>query len=155
MRLIVLSRRNLIKQAVSRQNFARIASMTGKANLIKTEDAEPVELPRFVLDIEAALKYARNSKLEQAVFMDSVRKLTRETGVPIMNVDYNDLLRHHDLTIGRILTFLDVDVNQSLESDEFQKATPNRLQDAISNYDALLKAVQRTEFSSMLEDEDF
>ena len=154
MRLIVLSRRNLIKQAVSRQNLPRVEARAGGANLVNANDSEPVALPRFLLDVESAVKYARNSSQQQADFEDSVKQLTGKSGIPTMDVDYSELLKDHDRTIQRILEFLDVDAGQSLDSREFQKATPDRLSDAITNYDELLKVVQGTEFLPMLEDED-
>ena len=155
MRLIVLSRRNVIKQAVSRQNLARIESIAGDANLFGDDDSGSDTLPRFALNIDVALKYAVHSKLEQAAFEDSVNQLTRASGIPTMEVDYNDLLKHHDKTIRQILSFLDVDSNEDLFSNLFQKATPDLLADAITNYDELLKAVLQTELLPMLEEDEY
>ena len=94
------------------------------------------------------------ARREQAAFAESVDQLTGASGIPHIKLDYEELLNHRDKSIRRILNFLDVDIHLPLDSPDLKKATPNRLIDAITNYDELVKAVQETDFSPLLEQAD-
>ncbi len=149
--VIVLSRRNVLKQAVSRQNLDRIVSATGRANLSLKNSGIAENLGQFELNVEQAIQYARFTLIQQAEMVKTVEQMESELGVSTLPIHYEDLLSERDVTLHRVFDFMKLDTNVAVPESQLKKATSDRLESALSNYDQLVRAVHGTPFAEMLD----
>lgn len=140
LRVIHLTRKNLLKQAVSRQNMERVKVYKQHSNLMAKSD-----LPPLRLDIPRALEYCRCLQADEARFEKSVSSFDN-----VLSVLYEDLLDDPQSQITRVLEFLDRKPTDELKS-KFHKATPDCLAQAVTNYDALCEAVTGTTMEQYLD----
>ncbi len=140
LQVIFLTRRNLLKQAVSRQNMERVVELQQESN-VQTK----VDLPPLELDIDRALKYAQILKRDEWKFQNSVNEYQN-----VHRVVYEDLINEPEEEFGKILDLLKVKPHENLRS-KLQKITPNALAAAISNYDQLCDQVRGTDFEQFLD----
>lgn len=143
--VICLTRKNVLKQAISRQNMKRLLELKqeGEVKLSSRNLLNEVELPPLHLDIQQAVGYANLLQEQQAFMIETAKAFKR-----VFYVDYEEMLHDHDGTFQRMVDFLGVDP-QPIHS-RFRKSTPDDLEKAIANYDELVEAVKGTPISPML-----
>ena len=154
LRIISLSRHNVLKQAISRQNMRRInrATKGNSFNLsheVDHETKQQVKQTRFVVNVEKAILYARQLQRELVGFEERLEHFQSYCQHPILKITYEDLLHSEADTVAEAFGYLGVDVNARYFS-HIQKATSDRLADAVENYEELATAVNGTELESML-----
>ena len=159
LRLIVLSRQNVLKQAISKQNMRRIvetgAAPRNHANLMVTKNARENPQTRvgfatpFQLDVPAAIQYARQLQREQDAFEGTVQELCRQGVKHVRRVRYEQLLSDESNLLKSIFAWLDVDPEVEVEAFT-RKATDDDLRRALANYDELARAVDGTDLEPML-----
>ena len=157
LRVIVLSRRNVLKQSISRQNMLRISEATGgeRFNLDQLVDGQvkqQLKQEPIHLDVPAVVQYARQLEREKEGFFEVVDDFEAQCGAQLFRIDYEDLLADQATVIARILDFLTVPVDAPLFS-LVEKATPDRLAAAIRNFEELQAAVAGTELEVFLSDD--
>ena len=150
--VITLTRENLIKQAISRENQIRIRKLTGKANLFKRHLQKDEDLPvRFQVDVRRVLRLAQTFKSQRIELTDLASDLARGQNRKLLSINYEDLLFDRDELLNRVFEFLHVQPNVKVEP-WIKKATSDNLREAIINIDELHDALAGTEFESMLDD---
>ena len=149
MRVIVLSRRNLVKQVVSSQNLERKRIIIGDADLPAHQLKGGAAFKPIQIHIPDAVRYTKLLKAEYEVFQAKARELTSETTSRILKVDYEDLLYEQADTLKRIFTFLDVADHYEVTS-KVKKIVPDDLSKAVLNFDELKDAFRGTEFMEVL-----
>ena len=148
MRVVCLTRRNVLKQAISKQNMERLNSLAANDSLaIEVANCNlvsPTDLPPFELNIERAINYAAELNRSAADFLTTIEPF------PLLHtIDYDDLAHRAEETYRELLEFLSVSP-QIMPRSYFRKSTPDDLRQAITNYDRLVESVARTEFASMV-----
>jgi len=141
-RVIGLTRKNLLKIAISRQNLIKMARAYGKHNITKgDEKADKLEVDTSIL-IEYMEHVAVNIKgiTEVLDWFDNT-----------ITIHYEDILYSERQTTKQILDFLEVD-DLDLQSG-FKKFTPDGLRDAIANYEDVEKVLKGTKFERFLSGE--
>ena len=142
LKVIELVRENVLKQAISLRNVARIREL----GVSRASNAvEPIELKPLELDVALALTHARYFLR----IRDDFSKFSQQFE-NTLQVTYEDLLSDHSQTIERILRFLNVDASVPLKS-QFSKTTPDQISEAVSNFDELASAVKGTELERFLD----
>jgi hypothetical protein len=142
LKVIELTRANVLKQAISLRNVGRIR----KLKLSQSSNArQQVELEALHLDIPLTIAHAKYFLRSRADFREQIVDFPQ-----VLAVTYESLLLDGPATRRRILEFLDVDADVPLNSD-FRKTTPDRLCDAVQNYDELVAAVTGTELEKFLD----
>ena len=142
-RLVGLRRENVLKQAISLGNVDRLHQM----GVVNSGNAKcDVNLEPLCLDVDETLKNAMffakcKSHLER--FASEFNK--------VHFVVYEDLCYRPQKTLDELLKFLDVDGNAEYLQSRFKKITPDRISDAVSNYDQLEQAVAGTELEIFLD----
>ena len=143
--VICLTRKNSLKQAISKQNMERLLEMqngdgvkVASCNLVND-----VELPAFELNVQRAVEYASELQRNEKSFVETIEPFEK-----VFHVDYDEMMNDGDRTFERMIEFLGLK-QQPLRSF-FKKTTPDDLQKAISNYDELVDSVQGTSLSTML-----
>ncbi|MCH2183434.1 MAG: sulfotransferase [Mariniblastus sp.] len=159
LRLIVLSRQNVLKQAISKQNMRRLietgAAPKNHANLIVSDDPQgPPDhkapaASSLHLDVDAAIRYARQLQRETIDFENTIQRLSRYGIARILRVNYEEMLSDESTFLERVFTWLEVDPAVKVQAFT-RKATPNDLTRAIENYDELARAVAGTDLEPML-----
>lgn len=138
-RAIIMERRNVVKQAVSRLNSQRLHAQTSEWNL---RDGRSNPGP-FVVD-----EHKFDATLRHVLFDHRVLKAFSDyLDVPKMHVEYADLLADKAAWFGSTFRFLEVDPHP-LEST-VRKNTDSDLRSAITNFDALKARYAGTEFEAM------
>ena len=127
-KVIVMTRRNLVKQTISDLNSHQIFQTTGDWNVNKESD-KPI--PRIIdpKEFENSLN-CRNIEHQDLILFANEIKLES------LYVDYSDLIDREKETIESICRFLDIQYTSNMKSD-FIKATPDDLSKAILNYEDL------------------
>ena len=163
LKVIVLTRQNVLKQSVSRQNMVRIAEVVGHTNLFDSIDRENrtgLKTQSLEINVEKTVEYAMHLSQQSVEFEKSVTEIVSggSSGDPgngrsdrVYRVEYEDMLRDESGTLKGLLRFLGVDCDQELTS-YVEKATPNNLRQAVSNYDELVAAVTGTELEQFLDE---
>lgn len=142
LKVIELLRSNALKQAISLRNVDRIQQLgvSKSGNALKQVSLEPLEL-----DIQLTLAHARYFIRTRTEFRQQI-----ESFANVHCVTYERLLNETNETMQSVLEFLNVDPKVGLASN-FQKTTPDKLVDAIANYDELVAAVTDTELEQFLD----
>lgn len=142
LKLIELVRENALKQAISLQNVNRIKHLEASRSCNITES---VKLEPLHLDVAQTI--------QDANFFLRSRERFREFSSMFANVlpiHYEELLDNQERTLIRILDFLEVDTDFDLNS-QFKKTTPDKLSEAVRNYDELKAAVAGTGLAAFLD----
>ena len=141
LRVLLLTRENFLKQAVSRQNMERLQVNQNQSNLGKARR----RLPPLQLDVERAVHYANCFKADNQKFLNSVANFAN-----VKNIVYEKLLADPTREIKELLEFMGVDPEIELTAN-INKATPDRLSEAIENFDELAAAVAGTDLEAYLD----
>ncbi len=138
-RCIALFRQNLLKHAISKQNQMRLlARGEGPTHLA------PVDVGPLHLDIDLALAYIRDTERIIRDYHPLVRRFARWH-----LVHYEDLITRTADVGAAVLDFLDLPAHRDLVPTT-HKVTPDRLQDALANYDAVAAAMTDNGLSRFL-----
>lgn len=150
LKLIVLCRRNAIKQAISKFNMRRIRSETDgvSCNLTQSGPDQADFESKFEIDVPKVLGYARNQVRQREEFDKSIAQFQSETSDNILRLDYEHLLIHPNIW-QRVFRFLGVSRFEEVNS-QVRKMTPDDLSEAILNYDELEKEVAGTPLERFL-----
>ena len=150
LRIIVLSRRNLVKQAVSSQNLHRkLTRVDDAANLPPNQVTGNETFEPIKIDLPRAIRYTKLLNAEYEMFQAKARELVSENTSRILHIDYEDLLYEQADTLMRVFTFLDVADHYKVTSN-MRKIIPDDLSKAVLNFDELQDAFRGTEFMEML-----
>lgn len=140
-KLILLTRRNLIKQAVSRATGLKLwdkiglynASLNGPTiSSAIVDPAEIIEIAEICSEVKEQLFSIFNSWENNK-----------------LHVEYEDLLFREELVVERISNFLSVP--KFKPSSRTQKNTADDLSAAVKNYDELVKALENHRFKIFLD----
>lgn len=141
-RIICLTRRNAIKQTVSLFNAIRLNELTGDWNLYKPEDA----LGAFVVNVEHFDKRLRRFEQERSELASYVTGLR----LPALFLHYEDVLLHHDTTMGMTLGFLGI--REGHVAGSAMKNTSDDLREVVSNFDELRARYAGTQYEAMFDE---
>ena len=148
MRAVVMVRRNLVKQAISHMNAARLYERTrhkrGRTawNLYSEEDR---------MDALHADSEAFDRTLRRVVFDEAILTAFAEfVDVPSLRVEYADLLRDSEAWFRSVYEFLGVP-DPSTESAVL-KNTDDDLRSAVANFDELRSRYVGTRFEPMFDE---
>lgn len=142
-RCIYLSRDNLLKTEVSRQNRGRLAKLKAQLGM---RARDTLEAGPLTLDIDEALSHMRQLKRN----VERYRALSLRFDHQI-EVRYEELLADEAAVLRRLTTFLGVDPSAPLQS-RAQKVTQDDLRLALANYDEVCNQLRNTEFAVHLPD---
>lgn len=146
LRVIVLTRRNVLKQSVSRQKMLRIQQQFGENNLyssLGTRALQQTRHQRVEVDVPQTIAYAERLAGRRADFEKTARSFIDAAGGACHRLTYEELLRDESAAVRGVLRFLGVDASERIGT-RVHKATPNDLRDAVVNYDELARAVSGT-----------
>lgn len=136
-RIIVLQRRNIVKLAVSTLNARRLHDLTGRWNRTAgTPELGPLRVaPQELADMIAGCANAQTEVTDYA----------RATGLPTLELDYEDLLADRAAWLRRVTDYLEVAPRALAGSVE--KATHDDLRVALADHDAHAAYFARTPFA--------
>jgi LPS sulfotransferase NodH len=141
-RIILLSRLNVVKMVVSWFNSERLFEMTGDWNQYPPASAlEPFEIDLEKFDRRLGLVLHGKDRLEAYVHSLNLR---------LLQICYEDLLTNQQQTIGRVCEFLDVEPMPL--KGQCVKTTNDDLRKVIANFDALHRLYEGTHYQQMLEE---
>lgn len=130
-KVIHMARKDLLKLAVSRINARRLKDQVGQWN----RDEKIERLPAFEIDVEtmeASLQACHDAVQELELFMEDVSS-------PVLELEYDDMLRDPSACINRVLDFIEVD-RCDLQSS-IRKNTDDDLSKVILNYSELRRSM--------------
>lgn len=141
-RAILLRRNNEVKQVVSIVRARLLRDTVGRWNL---RDAAGTPGPVHIdpADFERRLRDVRTRNLETVAYAETV-------GVPLLRLDYEDLLVRPDESLGRVLAFLGLEVRPL--TPVTVKATSDDLRRAVENFDELRAAYAGTEWAGQFDE---
>jgi len=142
-KVILLSRINLIKTAISLQNRVRLTNEGRDPNIRKDSG---FYIGKLNLDIKLAIRYIKRRKERDC----ELNKLVEDFKY-VLKINYEDLLYKRDETLKKVLEFLEVSVYLDLK-EYTRKITPDDIKEAVENYDDLVEALKGTEFEKYLHD---
>lgn len=140
--VILLKRRNIVKQTISWINSIRVAEATGDYNIYS--DSDRPSLP--YVDLDDFDEKLRIVESQAARF----EKYTSSLNVPVLTLLYEDILVDDDLMMERILSFLNVPLIP-LEA-KTKKVTSDDLRSAILNFEELKQHLSNTEYQSFVDE---
>lgn len=149
-RVVHLTRRNVVKQVISSMNAARLYEATGRWNLYRASD----QLPPFDVDPEAfdrALAVRETAERELAKYVGALAEPAGDgaQALRILRVDYEDILAHESDVHGRVQDHLGV---PRLElSGQVLKNTHDDLRRVVRNLDELRERYHGTRYARWLE----
>ena len=142
LKVIELIRVNVLKQVISYQNMLRINKLgiSKACNAIENVQLEPIEV-----NVPKTIGMARHLLRSREEFGQFTQMFDS-----VLPVRYEELLTDQEKTLQRITDFLGVDSEIKLQSD-FKKATPDKISQAVSNYDDLAKIARRWKLDQFLD----
>lgn len=141
-RVVVLERRNLVKQAVSNLNADRLHAAQGEWNLRNGQ----TKLGPFEVDPARFDDMLRKVLLEHEV-LDAFVNFLR---LPILRLDYEGLLRDRNAWFGAVCEFLGLGRTEPVSG--VSKNTEDDLRRVLLNFDALRAGYTDTPFAAMFDD---
>jgi len=141
-RVIVMHRRNVIKQVVSRLNARRLHERTAAWNL-RRENDRPDSFSMTPTDFAFELRRVIFDQRMLTAFADLL-------DAPRLELEYADLLRDREAWLASIFDFLDVD-HLPIE-DQVLKNTDDDLSRALENFDELRAAYAGTVYETMFDE---
>jgi LPS sulfotransferase NodH len=144
LRVIHLTRSNLLKRAVSRQNLLR--RLKGTPRVATTEQERKVKTEKLIIDIPLLMSYMARQQRQ----FDRLEKIVNEFP-HVIQVEYEDLVKEQNRVMTSVLTFLGVDPTAELTSNLI-KATPDRLVDIVANHDEVVAAISNSAYARFLDE---
>ena len=152
LRILALTRKNVLKQSVSRQNMRRSALANWRFHGQQERPSKLSSHEPFHVDVDKTVSYARFLLRSQEAFQQCVESFECVSNRPALQLDYESLMNERSRTLREIFQFLEVSPDVEVAS-ETVKMTPDCLRTIILNFDQLAKAVAGTELEPMLESE--
>jgi hypothetical protein len=140
--IILLRRRNVIKQTVSRINSFRLFNATKEWNLYGDEDRLP-PLTIAPAHFDETLKLVEKETRELEEYVESL-------SLPTLRLFYEELLVTHQATLERICTFLGV--HFEAVQGRTVKYTSDDLRQAVSNFEELRSHYSGTPYEQMFDE---
>lgn len=142
LKVIELIRENVLKQSISLRNVERIRKLEAQksCNLTTQVDLQPLNA-----DIEKVVGHAHYFLNIRDEFHAMAGQFT-----DVLPVTYEQITSDVQATMNRITEFLNVDSDVELKT-QFIKTTPDRIADAIANYEELSAAVAGTRLEAFLD----
>jgi LPS sulfotransferase NodH len=141
-RIILLSRRNVVKMVVSWFNSERIFELTGDWNQYPPASAlRPFEIDIEKFDRRLGLVLHGKARLEAYV---------RRLNLPLLQVRYEDLLINQPRTMARVCDHLNVEPMPL--KGQCVKATHDDLRKVVANYELLHRFYEGTHYQQMLQE---
>lgn len=141
--LIGLHRKNSLKQAISLRNLERLRALRARLNSGNSKSA--VEMESFELDVEAAVKDARFFRRSKSEFERFAEGFDR-----VRVIAYEELVESNG-PIEELLRFLGIAESSHKWKSKFKKISPDKISDAISNYQELADAVAGSQLEQFLD----
>lgn len=126
-RVIALTRRNLVKLAVSTLNARRLHDATGRWNRT-VETPAPGPLAVSAEELATTIERCAAAQAE-------VTSFAAACGRPVLPLDYEDLLADRERWLGSVLDFLELP--RRALSGEVEKSTADDLRIALADFDGL------------------
>lgn len=146
-RVLVLKRRNVVKQVTSGLNALRTRTITGRVHAYEAQDIphEP-----FTLDLQQFDAHLRRPVHR----LEALDRFARSRDWPALEVLYEDLVLEREATIQRIVAFLDAPQGsiQLEPRGKPLKQSPTELQQLLTNFEALRQRYAGTPWRDMIED---
>ncbi|MGR8921178.1 MAG: Stf0 family sulfotransferase, partial [Gammaproteobacteria bacterium] len=139
-RVLLLTRRNVVKQAVSLLRAIQLNESTGDWNLRLERD----RVDRLTVDPERLIAWAEDFERGS----EAVWRYESLVSTPTHRLTYEDLLTQRDETFRRIFEFLGV--RPHAVSGTTLKHTADDLRDVIENFDEVDAALAGTPYQAML-----
>jgi hypothetical protein len=142
-RIIVLERRNLVKQVVSFINGEQLYNITGDWNLY--DGREPVN-GKIAIDLkifDRELKQMEKGQQELMRYTNSLRR-------PALCLYYEDLVNDPEEVFGWVTTFLSLPASPFHPKTE--KNTSDDLKDVLENFEELKSQYQNTPYEAMFDE---
>jgi len=140
-RLIVLERHNLVKQAVSHLNAHRLHAARGEWNLQEGQ----TRLGAFEIDADAFDDTLRQVTFDQQM-LDAFARYVR---VPTLRLEYEDLLRDRAAWFGSACAFLGLPAGEPRSG--VRKNTEDDLRKVLLNFDVLRSRYEGTRYAPMFD----
>lgn len=153
-KIIVLRRRNVVKQALSSLNARRLAELskpdeglmsTGHithANIKLLDHLAQDKMSVSIEHLKAMLSGIRHGQQRLQAFADCFSDK--------LEIFYEEYAADRNGVLGEVLRYLDIDVDPADVPDAYFKITSDDLSKTIANYDELQRFVANTEYESML-----
>jgi LPS sulfotransferase NodH len=141
-RVILLQRRNLVKWTVSYINAQRLHQETGDWNLYD----EASRMGAFAVDPESFDGWLEKGRERH----ERLRDFALSLELPLLEVDYEDLLVDREATLMKVFTFIGVRYERS--SGRSLKHTSDDLRDVLSNFDTLRAHYEETVYGPMFDE---
>jgi hypothetical protein len=143
-RLVYLKRRNIIKAVVSELNANRLREKFGMG--VSNARSEKQVLGPLHVDLGQLVAKLRRRIRREEMHEEFYRKYTRHK----IRLHYEDLLGDQSRFLARLLDFLELD-DQPMKG-RFLKALPDRLREAIQNYQEVKHLLAGTHFEQLLDE---
>lgn len=141
-KIILMERRNVVKQAVSWCNADKLYEKTGSWNLHNENERPPAGT------IDPELFDSRLKILETG--STKLRKFVAGLKLPTLTVTYEDLLLHQDATVRHIQDFLGVSPGDL--SAKVRKNTCDDLRRVVLNFDELKARYSESKYEQMFDE---
>ena len=138
-KVIHLIRGNILEQLVS----SRTAAITG---VYQSKESMPIV--KISLHESSLLAEIRKNKSR----IDNYRKLIKLTGIPYIEVSYENLLLKRNAELNRVASFLDSKIGQYEDLSALKKINTYTLKERLENYDNIASLLKGTEFEVFLDD---
>ena len=145
LRVVVLERSNYIKQAISLVHIDRLKDnqtpMRG-GNLTASSNRSLIHVD--VVDVRRLVFNIQEQTLGMREFSERFENVIR--------IDYSDLNLNTESVVNEVIGFLGVDQSAEVKSP-FRKATPERLEEVIANYEELKEVFANTPFAHFFQND--
>ena len=158
LKIIALTRRNPVKQAVSYQSMDRLSKLSKNGHRHFHDKFDPelkarVKTEPLKVIVPLVIRQARYLRDEKVDFEKLVSAFEGKHRISVLRLEYEDLLTDEKTCMSRVLNHIGVSPNLAVQS-HYEKATPNQLSDALENYDDLLDAIVGTDLEMFLTKSD-
>jgi LPS sulfotransferase NodH len=140
-KVIFLYRKNRLKTAISKQNLNRLIDQN-KPHFMT--DRTFKEIGKLHLNLEKAKNYIDKREKEDALFLQKTEEFPHRYILP-----YEALIQNEKKILKEVFQFLGVDSAFKAHSP-LRKITPDKLQDALSNYADVKEAFANTKYEEYL-----
>ena len=136
LRVIVLTRKNYLRRAVSVLNLERIQQSTAQSNLKKK-----IQLPATRFDVSEVIRLIKYYQSIEAEFSSWPKTFEQR-----LQVEYEDLVSNQNEVTQQIQNFLGVSTRQELTS-KVKRIAPAKMEDLVENSDELRAALKANQLS--------
>lgn len=153
-RIVVLRRTNILKQAISSLNSARLLKLShelreGKstAHILPEDQALIDELKKTRLTLN--IKHLQNVLDGIKASYAKLDKMAESFG-DVHEITYEDYLANPDQVVCGVLSHIGIDPASYQPTDGYRKITSDSLEDVVENFDELKRFAAGTPYADML-----